>query len=191
MISGRAKLAGDGDPGTSHRPGRRVSTRRWARPSPWLWGLVVLLAVAGTAVTQGPRLRTAYAAGKHRPAPAAPAVPISSGPAYTPAMVADRNFTGADLNGARLVRLDLRGKDFQDASAAGAIFAGSFLNGANLSHDNLRGADFRSACLRGANLTGAQMAGADFTGADVTGATVTPGALFDTIGWPLLRNSLV
>jgi hypothetical protein len=151
-----------------------ASQRRWTRPSPWLWGLVVLLAIAGIAVTQEPKptiLRT----------------PSLSGPVYTPAMVLDRSFRGADLNGARLMHLDLRGKDFQDVSAAGAIFAGSLLNGANFSYANLRGADFRGTCLRGADLIGAQLAGVDFTDADVTGATVSPGVISETIGWTRTR----
>jgi hypothetical protein len=156
----------------------------WSRPSPWFWGLVVLLLVAAITVTQVPRLSEVFSArgAKHnQAAPAAP--PTLSGPAYTQAMVVGRNFIGANLRGARLVRLDLRGKGFQHADAAGAIFAGSLLNGANFAHADLRGADLRGTCLRGAKFTGANLSGADFTNADVTAATVPPAATSSAIGW--------
>lgn len=176
------------DPQTTPRradgDGARVRTHWWSRPSPWFWGLVVLLVIAGIAVTQVPRLSTVFSSRGTKPSPTAPAVvPTLSGPAYTQATVAGRNFVGADLRGARLIHLDLRGQNFQSADAAGAVFAGSLLNGANFSRVDLRGADLRDACLRGANLTGAKLAGADFTGADVTGATVTPAATSEAIGW--------
>ena len=135
--------------------GARMRTHWWSRPSPWLWGLVLLLVIAGIAVTQVPRLSTVFSARGTQASPTAPAVvPTLSGPAYTQATVAGRNFVGADLRGAQLVHLDLRGQNFQRADAAGAVFAGSLLNGANFSHVDLRGADLRDACLRGANLTG-------------------------------------
>lgn len=156
----------------------------WSRPSPWFWGLVVLLLIAAIAVTQVPRLSAVFSARGAKHNQAAPAVPPTlSGPAYTQAMVAGRNFIGANLRGARLVRLDLRGKSFQHADGAGVVFAGSLLNGANFSHADLRGADLRGTCLRGANFTGANLAGADFTNADVTAATVTPAATSSAIGW--------
>ena len=164
--------------------GARVRLRWWSRLSPWLWGLLLLLVIAGIAGTQVPRLSMVFSAPATKPGPAAPAVvPTLSGPAYTQAMVEGRDFVGADLRGARLIRLDLRGQDFQGADAAGAVFAGSLLNGANFSHVDLRGADLRGTCLRGANLTEAQLAGADFTDADVTGATVTLAATAEAIGW--------
>jgi hypothetical protein len=166
--------------------------RWWSRPSPWLWGLVVLLVIVGIAVTQVPRLSTRSPAGRSTLSPAKPAVlPALSGPAYTQAMISGRNFIGADLRGARFIRLDLRGKDFQGADAAGAMYADSLLNGANFSHADLRGADLRDACLRGADFAGAQLAGADFTGADVTGATVYSTATSQTIGWASIPASQV
>ncbi len=156
----------------------------WSRPSPWFWGLVVLLVIAAVVVTQVPRLSAVFSARGATNNQAAPAVPPTlSGPAYTQAMVADRNFIGANLSGARLVRLDLRGKSFQHADGAGVVFAGSLLNGANFSHADLRGADLRGTCLRGADFTGSDLAGADFTNADVTAATVAPAAIFSAIGW--------
>jgi Pentapeptide repeats (8 copies) len=159
--------------------------RWWSRPSPWLWGLVILLAIAAIAATQVPRLSAVLSprAPKSRPAAVPVATPTLSGPAYTQIVVAGRNFIGVDLRGARLIHLDLRGKSFAHAEAAGAIFAGSFLNGANFSHTDLRGADLRDTCLRGAIFTHAALDGADFTGADVNGAIVTRAAIAKSIGW--------
>jgi Pentapeptide repeats (8 copies) len=157
-------------------------THGWSRPSPWAWGLGILLVIGVIAVTQVPRL-SAIGATKPKASPAATAMPTLAGPAYTQVMVANRDFVRADLRGARLIHLDLRGKIFQHAEAAGAVFTGSLLNGANLSHADLRGADLRDTCLRGAILTNADLSGADFTGADVTGAVVTPAATAQAIGW--------
>jgi hypothetical protein len=174
----------------------------WARPSPWLWGLLILLAIAAT---QAPRIASMLSGvtskprteAPARPRPAASAVaPALSGPDYTQAMVAGRDFIGADLHGARLAHLDLRGQNFRGADVAGVIFAGSLLNGVNLSHADLRGADLRYSCLRGAKLTGTDLAGADFTGADITGTIVRPRQVAKAIGWasgespsPCLRSS--
>jgi hypothetical protein len=157
----------------------------WSRPSPWLWGLLVLLFIAAM---QAPRIPTLFSA-KAKPAPVA--ATSVSGPAYTQAEVTRLEFAKANLVGARLGRLDLRGKTFRGASAAGAIFTGSLLNGANFAGADLRGADLRRVCLRGSNLTGAQLAGADFTGADVSGATLGATNTSDTIGWGSVPASSV
>lgn len=177
------------DPQATQQP-RAVSAQHelrpswWSRPSPWFWGLLVLLLIAAIAVTQVPRLSAVFSARGAKHNQAAPtALPTLSGPAYTQAMVVGRDFIGANLSGAQLMRLDLRGKDFQHADAAGAVFAGSLLNGANFSYADLRGADLRGTCLRGAEFTGADLAGADFTNADVTGATVASAATSTAIGW--------
>jgi len=166
--------------------------RWWSRVSPWIWGLAALLAIAVIVITQVPRTSAKAPAPRPKPSAATPSVtPLLSGPVYTQAMVTGRNFADADLRGAVLQHLDLRGKDFQWAHAAGAVFAGSLLNGANLSHADLRGADLRDACLRGAILTGAELAGADFTGADVTGAMITPTATSTAIGWASIPSASV
>jgi hypothetical protein len=170
--------------------GGRTKARWWSRPSPWWYGLAILLAIAGILATQAPRAPTAASTRGRAPGPTpSPALPVLSGLAYTQATVASRTFIGADLRGARLMHLDLRGKDFQRADAAGAIFAGSFLNGANFSNADLRGADLRDTCLRGADLTNAQLAGADFTDADVTGATIAPAAKAEIVGWSVSSES--
>lgn len=163
----------------------RVRRTRWpGHLSPWAWGLGVLMVVGVVTLTQVPRLHAIVAARTEgRPAATTTGPPVLSGRAYTQAMIEHSDFVGADLSGARLVHLDLRGENFMYADAAGAVFAGSLLNGANLSHADLRGADLRSACLRGADLADADLSGADFTGADVTGATVTPAATSQAIAW--------
>lgn len=164
----------------AHTAERRIGGR--GRSSPWLWGFVALLLITAIAATQVPRLSRVFSAPSPRPRAAAPARPALSGLVYTQAMVANANFIGADLRGARLAHLDLRGADFRRADAAGAIFTGSLLNGADFSHANLRGADLSETCLRGSILTGTELAGADFTGADVRGATTTAFTA-QAIGW--------
>lgn len=171
-------------------PPDQMRVRWWSRLSPWLSGALILLVVAGIAVTQVPRLPTVFSAGVTRSSSASStASPVLSGLTYTQSTVADREFVDQDLRGDQLVDLDLRGKDFQGADAAGAIFAGSFLNGANFSDADLRGADLRDTCLRGVNFTGAELAGADFTGAEITGATVVTGATSETVGWTSISAS--
>lgn len=163
---------------TSERPiGRR------GRSSPWLWGFVALLVITAIVATQVPRLSRVFSTPSPKTSAAAPGRPSLSGQTYTQAMVANANFIGADLRGARLAHLDLRGTDFRRADAAGAIFTGSLLNGADFSHANLRGADLSETCLRGSILTAAKLAGADFTGADVRGATATAAITAWPIGW--------
>ncbi len=173
-------------------PPRDPKIRWWSRASPWWWGLIALLVIAVIAITQMQRISSVRSVPRAKPSAARTSVtPPLSGPVYTQAMVARRNFSDTGLQGAVLERLDLRGRDFRWTDAAGAVFAGSLLNGANFSHANLRGADLRDACLRGAILTGAKLAGADFTGADVTGAVVTPGATATAIGWASIPDPQV
>lgn len=197
MIYGVSDLQATQQPQGAHGPEESMAPaelgpRWWVRLSPWSWGLVALLVIAGIAVTQVPRLSDGSPTRARSPnPPTATALPMLSGPTYTKSMVSGRDFISADLRGALLERLDLRGKNFQRADAAGAVFAGSLLNGAIFTHANLRGADFRDTCLRGADLTGAQLAGADFTGADVTGATLAPGATYQVIGWASIPASSV
>jgi hypothetical protein len=166
------------------KPPKEPGIHWWSRLSPWGWGLLILLALLAVVATQVPRIAETTSPPVSKPLPRTPtATPSLSGPAYSQALVAGRDFANADLSGALLTHLDLRGTDFQGANAAGAVFAGSLLNGANFAQADLRGADLRGPCLRGAILTGAQLAGADFTGADVTGATVAPAAISAAIGW--------
>jgi uncharacterized protein YjbI with pentapeptide repeats len=142
-----------------------------------LWGLLALLLIA---LTQAPRIPAVFST-KAKPAPVA--ATSVAGPSYSQARVNNLEFAKANLVGTRMAHLDLRGKNFQRADAAGTIFTGSLLNGANFAGADLRGADLNNVCLRGSNLAGAQLAGADFTGADVTGATLGTTATSSAIGW--------
>lgn len=151
--------------------------RRLSHSPAFLWGLVVLSVIAVPQV-----LIFLMSSSPVDNFSAEATVPVS-GVVYTPSMVVGHEFAAADLRGAYMTDLDLRGKDFQSADAAGAVLAGSVLNGADFSYANLRGADLKDTCLRGAVLTGAELNGANFTGADVTDATVTSAALAKVIGW--------
>lgn len=146
-----------------------------------VWGLFVLLLIAGVTIMQVPGLGPT-----HGPVPKAATslTPrVSSAHACSQFTVSGRGFTGADLRGARLAHLDLRGRNFQRADGADTEFEGRLLNGINFAHADLRGANPRDICLRGAGLTGTQLANADFTGADVTDVAVTPGVASQAIGW--------
>ena len=89
------------------------------------------------------------------------------------------SFQHAVLEGAIMVRCDLRGAFFDEADMRGAD-----LRQANLGLDNiggttslrgvdLSGANLRNACLAGADLTGAKLVGADLR--DVSAACHVPG----------------
>ena len=70
----------------------------------------------------------------------------------------ERDFSGANLVGARL-----RGANLVEANLDGANLDGANLFEANLDGANLRGANLRGAILRGANLDGANLRGARLT----------------------------
>ena len=79
------------------------------------------------------------------------------------------NLTGADLTwvglrGANLMRANLTGADL-----TGANLTWVGLTGANLTRADLTGANLTRANLMRANLTGADLTGADLTGTDLTG----------------------
>ena len=61
-----------------------------------------------------------------------------------------RDFTGADLSGVKLIRAYLPGVNLWAANLTGAN-----LSGVNLSQANLRGAKLNNVKLYGANFTGA------------------------------------
>jgi hypothetical protein len=90
---------------------------------------------------------------------------------------------GANLSGACLIYVDLRGADLRGANLRGADLSGANLSEANLSEANLSEANLRRANLRGAdlikvNLSGADLikvnlSGADLRGADLRGANLS------------------
>jgi uncharacterized protein YjbI with pentapeptide repeats len=79
-----------------------------------------------------------------------------------------RNFAGADLTGADLADLDLRGIDF----------TGAWLESANLARSNVSGANFTAAVLAHSNLQGLIAIKANFTAANL-GRSEMAGAIFD------------
>ena len=109
------------------------------------------------------------------------------------------NFSGADLAGCRLDKLDLRDAVMEDADLSGASLAGAQLVNARLNGSNLG-----SANLQGANLTYADMAGTSLIAADLKGAVFKhtkvlrlnlknadlTGAVFDLdeMRWDLIDN---
>ena len=80
-------------------------------------------------------------------------------------LAASDTHVGRDLRRARLVAMDLRGKD---------------LSGANLEWADLTEADLRGTRLAGANLHGAYLTGAQLDGADLTGANLDDAYLLAT-----------
>ncbi|WP_339729031.1 pentapeptide repeat-containing protein [uncultured Gimesia sp.] len=84
-------------------------------------------------------------------------------------------FWRANLEGAELNEVILRGCDLQKANMYKAIMneadlSGSDLNGADLRESSLNGTDLSRNNLEGADLSGAHLEGASFRGADLKGA---------------------
>lgn len=97
------------------------------------------------------------------------------------------NFTGRNLSGLKLPRLDLSmanlagcdfsGADLSESKLQGANLAGASLAGANFKDADLSGADLSDANLKGANLAGANLDGADLWRANLMGVEVAPDVL--------------
>lgn len=97
------------------------------------------------------------------------------------------NFTGRNLSGLKLPRLDLSmanlagcdfsGADLSESKLQGANLAGVNLAGAKLKDADLSGADLSDANLKGANLSGAKLEGADLWRANLMGVEVSPEVL--------------
>lgn len=86
--------------------------------------------------------------------------------AYIPAV----DFSGAQLEGVRLVgtnlsRAQLESVLLRGSNLRGAILEGAYLRNADMRNTDIVGADLRNASLRGARLDGADIAGARFDGA--------------------------
>lgn len=102
---------------------------------------------------------------------------------------AGANFTNATLTRGSFIEADLCGADFTGAEmtkfcARNADLTGAKLPGVVLKGGRLVGAKFVDADLSGADLTGADLCGTDFTGANLTG-TVLAELVFDqTTKWP-------
>ena len=76
----------------------------------------------------------------------------------------ERDFRGADLQGAELAQADLRGADLRGAFLVRADLRAAHLDGANLRWANLTDAALPQAALAGADLSGATLARADSPG---------------------------
>jgi len=88
-----------------------------------------------------------------------------------------RDFSGANLNGADLTRANLNGADLTRADLNGAN-----LTRANLTRAILYGAILYDAILTRANLYGANLTRADLNGADLNGADLTMTGAFRQYG---------
>ena len=96
-------------------------------------------------------------------------------------LMADRDFSDADLMGMDVSGRDLTGlcarhallrnANFQNANLRNADFTGSNLANAHFQGADLQGALFENTDLEGANLVGADLRGAALTGASLFGAT--------------------
>ncbi len=131
------------------------------------------------------------------------AEPDARAAARAPANPADRDFTGARLDGADLTGADLRGVDLTGvvlswatlthARLDGADLTGAWLDGADLTgavlswatltRAGLVGADLTDADLREANLRGADLTGAWLGGADLTGTLWSRDTRWPDAGW--------
>jgi hypothetical protein len=97
------------------------------------------------------------------------------------------DFTGRNLSGLKLPRLDLSmanlagcdfsGADLSESQLQGANLAGCNLAGANLKDADLGGADLSDCNLKGSNLSGANLDGADLWRANLMGVEVAPDVL--------------
>lgn len=97
------------------------------------------------------------------------------------------NFTGRNMSGLKLPRLDLSmanlagcdfsGSDLSESKLQGANLAGTNFAGARLTDADLSGADLSDANLKGANLSGANLDGADLWRANLMGVEIAPDVL--------------
>jgi uncharacterized protein YjbI with pentapeptide repeats len=84
----------------------------------------------------------------------------------------DAEADGANLRGARLVKLVATQTSFRRVDAEGTDFRFAMLSGTNFMEANLTNARFRGADLSGARLLSAVIDGADFSNAILDGATL-------------------
>ena len=82
------------------------------------------------------------------------------------------DFTGANLEGARLVEANFQGASLFETLLQGALLLRTQLQGALLNGANLKGASLQGANLQGASLDRAQLQGALLTEAHLEGASL-------------------
>jgi uncharacterized protein YjbI with pentapeptide repeats len=106
--------------------------------------------------------------------------------------LAGKCFSGADLNGSKLIDADLRWANFRSARLMGAKLSSADLTESNLTEAFLYGADIMESTLVGAelkmtNLWGALLNHSDLRGADLSGAKLWQAQL---IGADLRKSNL-
>ena len=112
-------------------------------------------------------------------------------------MAGKRSFCRADLRGANLYGVFLRGADLRFADLSGADLRWASLRWANLYNANLRyanlgWADLHRADLRGTDLEWASLGGVDLRGAKLNGADLTGAYLRESnLGWADLSGALL
>lgn len=88
-----------------------------------------------------------------------------------------KNFAGANLHGAILVRANLSESNFSGGFLSSADLSEAILTGTNFESTYLDGADFARALVDGARFRGAYMRGASFEGTDLSGADLADAGL--------------
>lgn len=92
---------------------------------------------------------------------------------FSKAQLSGAHMAGIDLRGARLDEAQLEGADLANALLAGASFSSARLEKADLTGGvEAQGANFLNAALQGADLTGARLQFADFSSAAMQGAVL-------------------
>ncbi|PRY40534.1 pentapeptide repeat protein [Umezawaea tangerina] len=95
-----------------------------------------------------------------------------------------RDLQNAQLAGAVLDDLDLRGLNLAGVKAQGASFRRAVLDEVQFTGADLRGADFTDACLERSDLSGAQLGGMIARGADVTNVVTDKELIANVVSWP-------
>lgn len=144
-------------------------------PSPWLFGLFLLLAFAfgaGVATVLHPKtVESCHATS---------VLVRLDGCTLTTAQVTKLDLRAGSFRGAQLRKVDLRGKDLRGADLSGAQMDGADLtdarlDGANFSGADLQGAILRNACMRGTDFRRSSIATADLRDADLRFAVLSSG----------------
>jgi uncharacterized protein YjbI with pentapeptide repeats len=99
-----------------------------------------------------------------------------------------RDFTGADLSGVKLIRAYLPGVNLWAANLTGANLARAKLWGANFDRANLTGANLSGVNLSQANLRGAKLNNVKLYGANFTGAFYDQSTRFPRGFDPISKN---
>jgi hypothetical protein len=92
------------------------------------------------------------------------------------------DLSGANLVGAKLVRLDFQGSNFENAFLSGVSFYGGDIRSCNFKNADLtgakfsgtmNGANFTDSCLKKSHLRGSTLSNANYSGTDFNGADLS------------------